>query len=167
MRTAILMEVVSQQGKEIIKTALRCLLREAVTLKWRGDKIARLARSELPWLLAVRNRSDLELVELQPPALLEDGHHCQYWGTEHGVWGRGSRDLRVSSLGSSRIPAILEGEARPPSHLAMPSVELHVKGTIKAGMGLGTPVRAYRSLCIRTQVQAPCSHQQGSGEEEL
>lgn len=34
------MEVVSQQGEEIIKTALHCLLRDAVTLKSRGDKIA-------------------------------------------------------------------------------------------------------------------------------
>lgn len=34
------MEVVSQQGKEIIKTALRCLLREAMTLKRHDDKVA-------------------------------------------------------------------------------------------------------------------------------
>lgn len=39
-RIAVLMEVVSQQGKEIIKTVLRCLLRDAVTLKNRIEEIA-------------------------------------------------------------------------------------------------------------------------------
>ena len=39
-RIANLMEEVTQQGKEIIKTALRRLLREAVTLKIHIDKIA-------------------------------------------------------------------------------------------------------------------------------
>lgn len=39
-RIANLMEEVTQQGKEIIKTALQRLLREAVTLKIHADKIA-------------------------------------------------------------------------------------------------------------------------------
>lgn len=66
------MEVASQQGKEIIKTALLCLLRDAVTLKSHSDKTSGLERS-VPPFLDTHETGAVELGLVWVPALLGQG----------------------------------------------------------------------------------------------
>lgn len=157
----VVMEVVSQQEQEIIKTVLRCLLWDAVTLKGHFDKIAKAGTfcadfithiESQPAPRAVR-RSQAGLAGLCSPLGAQGGGG----GGRDGVWNECS--LGVFSPGGQLWRLRGEAVVLGGGELLLTGQGAHGKPSVLLGGGY----RGSRDAGLREQAQLPLPTVEGHG----
>lgn len=130
------MAEVTQQGKEIIKTALRRLLREAVTLKIHIDKIAEAGT----FCAAFITRVDLRCQGGGGPSTCRGSSGA--WRGDADSWGPAGVGVKEGRPGFGKKPGVFSpGGQPPPPQACFHTLKVRVRGIGSSGEGGGDGVQ--------------------------